>query len=124
MAIQIRSAKNKAVKAQNAVRDCFREVFHWIDPQAFKCALMGERGADVAISAEARAAGADYSVEVKAYARFAVEGFMDQARAKKGRPLVFLKGDRKKMLVLMEAEDFFELAAERAEAHRKLPPSE
>lgn len=114
----IRSAKNKAVKSQNAVRDLYRAVWHWIDPSQFTPAVMGMSGADLDVGPDARKAGADHSVEVKARASFAVEAYMDQARLKPGEPVVFLKGDRKVMLAVVEADYLASLWHQISEAKR------
>ena len=72
---------------------------------------MGAGGEDVQLSPAARKLF-PYSIECKAYKTFAIYKLMDQAIENcpnKAEPLVVLKADRKKPLVVMDAEHFFSL---------------
>ena len=109
--ITVASAKAKGRNLQQWTRDKLRAIWPELAPECFESTPMGSAGSDVVISPEARAAGADFSVECKAYSRHAVYGFIDQAAAKRGEPLVVVKADRRRPLVVVDAEFFFGLVA-------------
>jgi len=73
---------------------------------------MGAGGEDVQLSPAARKK-APFSIECKARGKFAVYSLYDQAVdncPKDAEPLLVVKGDRKKPLVVVDAEWFFKQA--------------
>lgn len=74
---------------------------------------MGSPGEDLQLSPKARKLFA-YTVECKARASFVGYKFYEQAKLKARlniSPIVFIKGNRKEPMVLMSAEQFFKLIA-------------
>ena len=72
---------------------------------------MGAGGEDVLMSTAARKQW-PVSIECKRKAKFAGYTLMDQAEAncpKGAQPIVVVRGDRKKAMVLVDAEYFFDL---------------
>ncbi len=70
---------------------------------------MGAQGEDVTLSSAARKL-IPYQIETKAHASFAVYKHYEQA-AEHGEhePLLVIKGNHKKPLVVIDAEEFFKL---------------
>ena len=83
------------------------------------CAFLGERGITAKRDIDqSREGGGDVRVppllwEVKRYARFAVYEHMDQATESARKhgllPALALRGDKREWLIVMRAEDFFDL---------------
>lgn len=72
---------------------------------------MGSGGEDIQLSPAARRL-VPYQIECKAKAKIAVYAWYDQAKSHGNRePLVFFKEDRKRPLVVMDAEHFIKLLA-------------
>lgn len=111
MAISVQSAKAKGRRHQQWVRDKILSIFPKLEPDDCRSTSMGAGGEDVQLSPAARKLF-PYSIECKAYKNFAVYKLMDQATEncpQNAEPLVVLKADRKKPLVVVDAEHFFSL---------------
>lgn len=110
MAISRSSAKAKGRAFQDWVREKILAVFTNLEPEDVKTAIMGESGEDVKLSPAARKLF-PYSIECKRLAKIAVYAMYEQAQANAGKyePVVFMRADRKKALVLLDAEHFLEL---------------
>ena len=104
------SAKNKGRKLQQWVVEQVRNIFHLTENDVFSRS-MGATGADVFLS-EKGYVKFPYDVECKNTERLNVWSAWDQAVAntsKSRRPLLVIKKNRRKPLVVMDAEEFFEL---------------
>lgn len=78
-----------------------------LEPDDVKSTSMGAGGEDVQLSPAARKLF-PYQIECKAKARAQVYTWYEQAKTHgKYEPLVFIKQDRKKPLVIMDADYFF-----------------
>lgn len=110
MPITRSAAKAKGREFQNWVRQKILEAFGSLEPDDVKTAVMGESGEDIKLSPAARKVF-PYSVECKRLAKIAVYSMYEQAQANAGsnQPVVFMRADRKKALVLIDAEHFLEL---------------
>lgn len=107
----IRSAKNKAVRAQNDTRDAILTAFPQLTRQDVRCAIMGERGADLVMSELAREVF-PFDVEVKARAKIAlIYDALTQADRGSGIPLAVVKADRKRLLAVLDLEHLIALVA-------------
>jgi hypothetical protein len=107
--MKTRSKKAKGKLLQNKVRDMILEKYPQLDPEEdVKSAIMGESGEDVQLTKKARKLF-PFSVECKSLANIAVYKYYEQAtaNANKGEPLVVIKANRKKPLVLVDLEYFF-----------------
>jgi hypothetical protein len=106
------SAKQKGRSYQQWVRDKILEHFPALEPDDVKSTSMGAGGEDVQLSPAARKLF-PYTIECKSYEKIAVYKWYEQAKTHKGyEPLVFMKGNRKQPLVLMNAEYFIKLIGE------------
>jgi hypothetical protein len=103
------SAKAKGRKLQQWVRDKLIEEFD-IHPEDIKSTSMGAGGEDVTMARAARQKF-PFSIECKSVERLNVWDAYDQACANAGgyEPLVVMKKNRKKPLVVMDAESFIKL---------------
>ncbi len=105
------SAKAKGRNLQNWVRDMLLHVFPDLTKDDVRCAIMGETGADVKLSPKARLAF-DFGIECKNQEAFTnVYKAYEQAGKhceadRMGIPIVFLKMNHKKPLVVIDAEYF------------------
>lgn len=108
-----RSCKNKGARGQIKARDLFRAIWHWLHPDDITSQVMGANGADLILTPAARAAGANYSVEVKKRKAFAIlTDFKQAARHHPDRePLLVFEEDRGELMVLMRASHFADLHA-------------
>jgi len=72
---------------------------------------MGAGGEDIQLSTIARQVF-PYSIECKAHKAFSIYTPYEQAKANSGGyvPILFIKADRKRPLVVMDAEHFFDLS--------------
>lgn len=104
------SAKNKGRLLQKQVVATILAAFPQLKPDDVTSRSMGAGGEDVLLSPAAREVF-PFSVECKSNARFAVYKHYTQAQenAKENKPLVVIKQNRSKPLVLLSLEDFMEL---------------
>jgi hypothetical protein len=111
MSITVASRKGKGRALQQKVRDMILKVFKHLHPDDVKSTAMGQGGEDVQLSPAARKVF-PYSIECKANKAFSVYKFYEQAQAncpKGSEPIVVIKGNHKKPLVLVNAEHFIKL---------------
>lgn len=105
--MKTKSAKAKGRKLQDWVVQQFIEVWH-IPKADVRPALMGETGKDIRFHERA---GINYSIECKNQEGFKnVYDAFEQAQKNADAgdtPLVFVKSNHKPVLVIMEAEKFF-----------------
>lgn len=110
-AIKTSSAKAKARRLQDKIRDLIRETFG-LSEHDVKSAVMGESGIDVKLSEKAREMF-PYAVEAKAYKRIALFQWWKQteenAKQEGLKPLLVFKQDRAQPLAAMPLKDFMEL---------------
>jgi len=108
--IKTASAKAKGRKLQVAVKDKILETYPELEEEDVKSTTMGEKGEDVQLSPAARRLF-PYSVECKARASFPAYAWYMQAKhnSKGYEPLLIVKQDRSKPLVLVDMEHFFSL---------------
>jgi len=101
------SAKNKGRLLQQWVRDQILSRFPSLTIDDVRSTSMGAGGEDIQLSKAARDLF-PYTVECKSNARIAVYKFYEQAQAHgKGEPVVVIKQNRSKPLVIVDAEYFF-----------------
>ena len=82
-------------------------MFPSLHPDDVRSTSMGAGGEDVQLSPLARK-HFPYQVECKSMKSFAVYKYYDQAKEHGGyEPILFIKADRRKPLVVMDAEHFF-----------------
>jgi hypothetical protein len=115
MPIKVSSAKAKGRNLQQFVRDAILSRFPELEPDDCKSTSMGASGEDVQLSPAARRM-IPVSIECKARKSVAIYPWYDQAKenAKAGlEPILVVKADRKKPLVCVDADYFFNLMAER-----------
>lgn len=103
------SAKAKGRKLQQWIRDKLIEEFE-IHPEDIKSTSMGAGGEDVTMARAAREKF-PFSIECKSVERLNVWDAYDQACANAGdyEPLVVMKKNRRKPLVVLDAESFIKL---------------
>ena len=104
------SAKAKGRNLQKWVRDLLLENFPSLEPDDVRSTSMGCGGEDLQLSPAARKLFS-FSIECKNVERLNVYDAYDQASANSGdhEPLLIMKKNRKKPLVVMDAEHFVEL---------------
>ena len=104
------SAKAKGRKLQQWVRDILLEAFPSLEPDDVRSTSMGAGGEDVQLSPAARRLF-PYSVECKSVEKLNVWGAYEQAEANSGEhePILIMKKNRKKPLVVIDAEAFINL---------------
>ena len=104
------SAKAKGRKLQQWVRDLILESWTDLEEDDVRSTSMGAGGEDVQLSPAARR-HFPYSVECKSVEKLNVWGAYEQAAANSGKhePLLVMKKNRKKPLVVLDAEAFMEL---------------
>lgn len=106
------SAKAKGRLLQQQVRDKILEMYPDLELDTdVRSAIMGETGEDIKLSSKARKVF-PYSVECKSLKAVGVYKFYDQAKANtpKGvQPLVVVKQNRRKPLVVLDLDYFMEL---------------
>lgn len=103
----IRSAKNKAVRAQNKVRDSIREDHPELDPMDITSAVMGQTGADILLTPAAKKVN-PYSYEVKAHANGFTKAYHALAQANrrdKLMPVAVVTHDRCNPLAILDYDD-------------------
>ena len=110
MTITRKSAKAKGKRLEKLIRDKIKEAFD-LDNNDIRVAVGQENGADIKLSARAKARF-PFSLECKARASFnTLYGFLEQAAKHEPKliPLVIIKGDRKEPLCIIDFESFLTL---------------
>ena len=104
------SAKGKGRRLQQWIRDLILESFTDLEPDDVRSTSMGAGGEDILLSPAARR-HFPYSVEAKNCERLNVWGAYEQAAANCGdhEPLLVMKKNHKKPLVVLDAEAFMQL---------------
>ena len=104
------SAKAKGRNLQKWVRDLLLENFPSLEPDDVRSTSMGCGGEDLQLSPAARKLFG-FSVECKNTERLNVWDAYEQASANSGNhePLLVMKKNRKKPLVVLDAETFVKL---------------
>lgn len=104
------SAKNKGRLLQKWTRDLILENFPHLEPDDVRSTSMGCGGEDIQLSPAARRVFG-YSIECKNTERLNVWDAYEQACANCGKhePLLVMKKNRKKPLVVIDAEEFVQL---------------
>ncbi len=104
------SAKAKGRNLQKWVRNLILESFPQLEPDDVRSTSMGCGGEDLQLSPAARKLFR-FSVECKNVERLNVYDAYEQASANSGdhEPLLIMKKNHKKPLVVMDAEHFVEL---------------
>ena len=108
--ISVKSGKAKGRRLQNLVAEKIRHKYPSLDGNDVKGAIMGQGGMDIQLSNHARTLF-PYAVECKARAAFSTYKIWEQACANcEGlEPLLVIKGDRHKPLVVMDLDKFMEV---------------
>tara|TARA_R110002050_G_scaffold7440_3_gene28827 strand:+ start:10103 stop:10438 length:336 start_codon:yes stop_codon:yes gene_type:complete len=108
--MKTQSAKAKGRNLQKWVRDLILESYPALEPDDVRSTSMGAGGEDVQLSPAARKCF-PYSVECKNVEKLNVWAAYEQAEANSGdyEPLLIMKKNRKKPLVVMDAETFINL---------------
>ena len=103
------SAKAKGRSLQNWIRQTLIEELG-IHEEDIKTAVMGESGEDI-IMARAARQKFPFSVEAKNVEKLNVWAAYEQAKANSGNhePLLVMKKNRKKPLVVLDAETFIQI---------------
>lgn len=104
------SAKAKGRVFQQWVRDQILARFS-LEPDDVRSVSMGVSGEDLLLSPAARRK-VPISIECKSREKIAVYGYYEQAETNakgKGEPVVFIKQNRSRPLVIVDAEYFLEL---------------
>ena len=103
------SAKAKGRALQDWTRDTLKSLFKFTDDDV-KCAVMGETGEDVRIISRRARKKFPYSIECKNRETFkTLYAQYEQAKSHSDREgLLIIKMNRKKPLVILDAEHFFE----------------
>lgn len=108
MPIKVASAKNKGRNLQKWVRDLLLSLAPTLESDDIKSTAMGSQGEDVQLSPAARKV---FPVSIECKARKSQKTIYDwiaQAQSQgKGEPVVVIKQDRSKPLVIVDAEYFF-----------------
>ena len=104
------SCKAKGRKLQQWVRDIILESFPSLEADDVRSTSMGAGGEDVQLSPAARKLF-PYSVECKSVEKLNVWAAYEQAEANSGKyePILVMKKNRKKPLVVLDAEAFIAL---------------
>ncbi len=112
--MKTQSAKAKGRNLQKWVRDLILEAFTDLEPDDVRSTSMGAGGEDVQLSPAARR-HFPYSVECKNVEKLNVWAAYEQADANSGNyePILVMKKNRKKPLIVMDAEAFMKLIKEK-----------
>ncbi len=113
------SAKNKGRILQQLVRDYLLKLFNLQENDVISTS-MGASGVDIILSPEAKKS-IPFAIECKNRAKVAVYEWYDQATSnasKNSEPLLIIKQNRRKPLVVVDMEYFFETVQERVR-HKK-----
>ena len=105
-----RSAKNKGKRLQNKVRDLILEKFDTLEDDDVRSTTMGDSGEDVLLSPAARKLF-PFSIECKNQEKLNIWESYKQASDNAGKyePIVVIKRNNQKPLVLIDAEYFVRL---------------
>ncbi len=104
-----RSAKAKGKKLQNWVRDQILKNFTHLEPDDVRSTTMGDIGEDIKLSPAARKV-IPYQIECKSRAAISVYEWYNQCKEHGNHaPLLIVKSNQEAPLVVIDAEDFFEL---------------
>lgn len=109
--MKVSSAKQKGRLLQQVVRDKILETFTELEPDDVKSTSMGAQGEDIQLSPAARR-WFPFSVECKSRATVSVYPWFKQAEAntpKGTNPLLVIKQNHSKPLVVLDLETFMEL---------------
>lgn len=108
--MKTRSAKNKGKRLQNKVRDILLETFDTLEPDDIRSAVMGDSGEDIQLSPAARKL-IPYSIECKNQEKINLWESYKQATENSGKyePIVFIKRNNHKPLVVVDADYFINL---------------
>lgn len=107
----IRSAKNKACRHQNYIRDAIREDNPDLHPDDILSCPMGSTGADIILSPAAKSVH-HFSYEAKAHANGFAKAYAALAQADRRdglTPIAVVKHDRAAPLAILAYDDFREL---------------
>jgi len=107
----IRSAKNKACRLQNKVRDAIRADNPDLHPDDVASCPMGSPGADIILSPAAKRLH-PYSYEAKAHATGFAKAYAALAQANRNdglTPVAVVQHDRAKPLAILALDDLREL---------------
>ena len=103
------SAKAKGRNLQKWVRDALLARLQQLEQDDIKSTSMGASGEDVQLSPAARKLF-PYQIECKNMAKIAVYNYYNQAQQHgKHQPVVFIKQNHSKPLVIVDAEHFLDL---------------
>lgn len=110
MPIKTSSAKAKGRNLQKWVRDYILDMYVELEEEDVRSTGMGQSGPDVQLSPAASKLF-PYAVECKANKAMAIYAMYAQAENNSGvhEPLLVIKADRKKQLVVIDADHFFDL---------------
>ena len=109
------SAKAKGRNLQKWVRDELLKKFPQLEPDDVKSTSMGAGGEDVQLSPAARKLF-PYNIECKNLAKIAVYNYYEQCKQHgKHEPVVVIKQNHCKPLVVIDAEHFINLLGEKNE---------
>lgn len=102
------SAKSKGRNLQKWVRDTLLSLDKNLTVDDVRSTAMGQSGVDIQLSSAAKKEF-PFSIECKNLARIAVYSLYDQAEANSGEltPILVIKQNRSKPLVVVDAEWFF-----------------
>ena len=109
-----RSAKAKGRRGQQEIRDKLLESFPHFEKDDIKSAIMGDTGADIQFSPQARKR-IPLSIEVKRRKNElkTVYTYMEQAHShslsKGGEPVVFYRSDHRPWVVMIGVEHYMDL---------------
>lgn len=107
--ISVSSAKGKARKLQNDVKEMLLELFPELDEDDIRSTPMGVTGEDIQLSQGAKSL-IPFRFECKSRKAFAIQPMYDQARdhakTNKEIPVLVIRGDRKKALAVLDLETF------------------
>lgn len=104
-----KSAKNKGRKHQQWVRDLLLELAPTLTKDDIRSTGMGQGGEDIQLSAAARK---EYPFQIECKSRAKIGVYADYKQAKehgKYEPILVIKQNTEKPLVVMDAEWFFKL---------------
>ena len=108
--MKTRSAKNKGRRLQNLIRDKILELFPKLTSDDVRSTAMGQSGMDIQLSPAAQKAF-PFAIECKNNKKFVGYTYMKQAEgnAEKLTPIVVVKADRKKPVVIIDLDIFLGL---------------